>query len=248
MANLFDFCHSRWALAALVVSNVSQATIDTVVERYNRGRISPTNIYLKVIQAPELLTADPDRAKVYSRAHFAQPDSPIIPCFYVVIDQRTSRDGSVLFVQQDWPNEPDNSVRTMPEHAHFLTTGFLMGDDDWERVQEEEQDENNVFNPNLGELRGKKAVVRFPVSLASLTTNQEDEDVRVYDLETQAAQQLGLRPSNVARTVRQTRRADGTFGDNLYLAVEHDDVVSLSDNLRVWGISDFFKWGVDSAV
>jgi len=52
----------------------------------------------------------------------------------------------------------------------------------------------------------------------------------------------------VARTVRQTRRADGTFGDNLYLEVEHDDVVSPSDNLRVWGTSDFFKWGVDSAV
>ncbi|KDR67428.1 hypothetical protein GALMADRAFT_258375 [Galerina marginata CBS 339.88] len=150
MANLFDFCHDRWALAALVVATTSQDTLDTVKTRYNRGRISPTNIRLELVQAPELLTQEPERAKNYAREHFSQSDAPFIPCFYVVIDERTSQDGSVIYVQQDWPGQPDNSVRTMPEHAHFLTTGFLMTDDDWERIQEEDHDDENmpdIYNP-----------------------------------------------------------------------------------------------------
>ncbi|KDR69174.1 hypothetical protein GALMADRAFT_256010 [Galerina marginata CBS 339.88] len=252
MANLFDFCHDRWALTALVVSNVPQDTLDTVKTRYNRGRISPTNIHLELVQAPELLTQDPERAKNYVREHFSQPDSPFIPCFYTVVDERTAQDGSILYVQQDWPGEPDNSVRTMPEHAHFLTTGFLMADDDWERVQEEEHNDDNMpdlYNPTPPDPSAPavKAIVRFPASLANLT-GQDNDDVRSYELAPQTAQQLGLTPGNTARTVKQVRRDDGTFGDNLYLEVYQRNIVSPSDDLRVWGTSDFFRWGEDSVL
>jgi hypothetical protein len=137
MADLFNFSHSRSALAALVVSPVAQDVLDAVKIRFNQGRCSPTSIHLNVFQSPDLITQDPDRAKTYVRDHFALPDSLIIPCFYILIDERTTQDSSVLFVQQDWPGEPDNSVRTMPEHVHFLTTGFILGDDDWERIHEE---------------------------------------------------------------------------------------------------------------
>ena len=252
MADLFDLCHSRWALAALVVANVSQDTLDTVRTRYNRGRISPTNIHLEVVQAPELLSQEPERAKNYVRGNFSHPDSPFIPCFFTVIDKRTIQDGSILFVQQDWSGEPDNTVRTMPEHAHFLTTGFLMGDDDWERVQEEDHNDDNMpdlYNPTPPDPTAPvvKAIVRFSASLANLT-GQDNDDVRSYELEPQAAEQLGLTSGNRTRTVKQVRRDDGTFGDNLYLEVYQRDIASPSDNLRVWTTSDFFRWGVDSAL
>jgi hypothetical protein len=48
--------------------------------------------------------------------------------------------------------------------------------------------------------------------------------------------------------VKQVRREDGTFGDNLYLKVYQRDILSPFDNLRVWGTSYFFRWGVDSAL
>ncbi|KDR71237.1 hypothetical protein GALMADRAFT_254052 [Galerina marginata CBS 339.88] len=252
MTDLFELCHSRWALGSLVVANVSQDTLDTVKTRYNRGRISPTNIHLETIQAPELLSQEPERAKNYVREHFSHPDSPFIPCFYTVIDERTAQDGSILYVQQDWSGEPDNFVRTMPEHAHFLTTGFLMGDDDWERVHEEDHNDNNVpdlYNPTPPDPAAPMitAIVRIPASLANLS-GQDSDDVRSYDLEPQAAEQLGLTPGDRARTVKQVRRDDCTFGDNLYLEVRQRDIVSPSDDLRVWGTADFFRWGVDSAL
>jgi hypothetical protein len=94
-------------------------------------------------------------------------------------------------------------------------------------------------------------MVRFPASLATLASWQDsDDDVRTYDLESQAAQQLGLKPqeNGVSRTVKQIRRADGTFGDNLFLEVYQNDIISPSDDLRVWGTSDYFDWHVESAL
>jgi len=254
MADLFNFSHDRSALAALVVAPVSQDVLEAVKTKYNQGRSSPTSIYLNVIQSPDLITQDRDRANTYARQHFALPDSPIIPCFYIVIDERTPQDGSVLYVQQDWPGEPDNSVRTMPEHVYFLTTGFIMGDDDWERIHEEWHDEvfPDVYNPSFDHdsIGRVTSMVRFPISFATLASWQDSDDVRTYDLESQAAQQLGLRPleSGASRTVKQVRRADGTFGDNLFLEVYQNDVVSPSDDLRVWGTSDYFDWHVESAL
>ena len=254
MADLLNLSHSRSALAALVVAPVSQDILDAVKTRYNQGRCSPNDNYLSVIQSPDLITQDPDRAKTYARNHFSQPDSPVIPCFYILIDERTAQDGSVLHIQQDWPGEPDNSVRTMPEHAHFLTTGFILGDDEWERIHEEWHDEvlTDVYNPSLDQDSAGRitAMVRFPASLASLGSWQDSDDVRIYDLESQAAEQLGLRPleSGVSRTVKQIRRADGTFGDHLFLEVYQKDIISPSDELRVWGTSDYFDWHVESAL
>ncbi|KIM38225.1 hypothetical protein M413DRAFT_447975 [Hebeloma cylindrosporum] len=250
MADLFDLCHSRWALAALVVADVPQETLDTVRTRYNRGRVSPTNIRLEVVQAPELLSQEPERAKNYVRGKLPHPDSPFIPCFFIVIDNRTTQDGSILYVQQDWSGEPDNSVRTMPEHAHFLTTGFLMSDDDWERIQEEEHNDDtmpDLYNPAPLDPASPmvKAIVSFPASLANLT-GQDNNDVKSYELEPQAAEQLGFTRGDGTRTVKQVRRDDGTFGDNLYLEVCQSEIASPSDDLRVWGTSDFFRWGVDS--
>jgi len=187
MADLLTFSHDRSALAALVVAPVSQDILEAVQTKYNQGRSSPTSIYLNVIQSPDLITQDPDRAKTYARQHFALPDSPIIPCFYIVIDERTPKDGSVLYVQQDWPGEPDNSVRTMPEHVYFLTTGFILGDDDWERIHEEWHDEvlPDVYNPSFDHdsIGSVTSMVRFPASLATLASWQDSEDVRTYDLE-----------------------------------------------------------------
>jgi hypothetical protein len=254
MADLFNFSHCRSALAALVVAPVSSDILDAVKTRYSQGRISPTSIYLTVIQSPDLLTQDPDRAKIYARKHFALPDSLIIPCFYIVIDERTAQDGSVVYVQQDWPPEPDNSVRTMPEHAYFLTTGFLLGDDEWERIHEEWHDEKltDVYNPSFDpDSVGRiKSTVRFPASLAKLASLQESEDFRTYELESQAAEQLGLRAldSGGSRVVKQIRRADGTFGDNLFLEVYQKDIISPSDELRVWGTSDYFDWHIESVL
>jgi uncharacterized protein YeaO (DUF488 family) len=254
MADLFNFSHSRSALAALVVTPVSPDILDAVKTRYNQGCISPTSIYLTVIQSPDLLTQDPDRAKIYARKHFALPDSLIIPCFYIVIDERTAQDGSVVYVQQDWPSEADNSVRTMPEHAYFLTTGFVLGDDEWERIQEEWQDEKltDVYNPSFDpdSIGRIKSMVRFPASLAKIASLQESEDFRTCELESQVAEQLELRAlaSGGSRVVKQIRRADGTFGDNLFLEVYQKDIISPSDELRVWGTSDYFNWHIESVL
>lgn len=48
--------------------------------------------------------------------------------------------------------------------------------------------------------------------------------------------------------MKQIRRADGTFGDNLFLEVYQKDIISLSDELRVWGTSDYFDWHVESVL
>ena len=49
--------------------------------------------------------------------------------------------------------------------------------------------------------------------------------------------ELGLRvlQSGVSRTVKQICRVDGTFGDNLFLEDYQKDMISPSDDLRVWG-------------
>jgi hypothetical protein len=80
-------------------------------------------------------------------------------------------------------------------------------------------------------------MVRFPALLANLASWKESEDVRTYDLEQKAAQKLGLSAleSGVSRTVKQIRRVDGTFGNNLFPKDYPKDIISPSDDLRVWG-------------
>jgi len=52
----------------------------------------------------------------------------------------------------------------------------------------------------------------------------------------------------MSRTVRQIRRADGSFGDNLFLEVYQKNTISPSDDLRVWGTSEHFDWHVESVL
>ena len=165
-----------------------------------------------------------------------------------MIDERTAQDGSVVYVQQDWPSEPDNSVRTMAEHGYFLTTGFMLGDDEWERIEEEWHEEKltDVYNPSFDpDSVGRiTSTVGFRPSVGKFASLQESEDFRRYELEWQAGKKLGLRglASGGSRVVKQVCRGDGTFGDNLFLEVYQKDIISPSDDLHVWGTSDYFDW------
>jgi len=90
-----------------------------------------------------------------------------------VIDERTNQDGSVLYVQQDWPKEPDNSVRAVSEHVYFLTTGFILGDDKSQLGTEwHNKILTDVYNPSFDQdLVGRKtSMVRFPFLLANLAS------------------------------------------------------------------------------
>jgi hypothetical protein len=248
MPDLVDLSHRRRVLAALVVSTVPEDTLTTVKTKYNTGRFSPLDAGLEIIQTPQLLTSSPDKRESYVREQFAlNPESPIIPCWYIVIDERTSQDGSVLFVQQDWPLDPDNSLRTMPKHVYCLFMGFLMGSDDWERCQQEYHNDDDVYNPpeDIQSPPNVQAVVRFPVRFAHLV-GEESEDVRIYELDLENAQLLGLSLGDRPRTVKQRRRAEGTFGDHLFLEVWKSEIVSASDVVRIWDNSDVFEWGKDS--
>lgn len=59
---------------------------------------------------------------------------------------------------------------------------------------------------------------------------------------------LGLRAleSGVSRTVKQICRVDGTFGDNLFPEDYQKDIISPSDDLRVWGTLEHSDWHVES--
>jgi hypothetical protein len=247
MTSLLDLSHARRVIAGLVVADVSEDVLATVDRKYRMGRFSPIDNSLRVVRAPELLGADLNRVKSYTHDHFAlDPNSPFIPCFYILIDERTVRDGSVVFAQQDWPHGDDDSLRTMPEHVYELFIGLLMGDDEWERYHEEDHDENDIYNPprdfDVG-ARPSYAIVRFPVLFARLV--QETENQRVYELDPEAALQLGLQLTS-SKTITQSRRADGTYGNHLYYDIAMLYIVSESDDVRLWGPREYFTWGVDS--
>jgi hypothetical protein len=247
MTSLLDLSYQRRVLAGLIVADVSEDVLATVDRKYRLGRFSPIDNRFQFVRAPELLGADLNRAKSYTHEHFAlDPDSPFAPSFYVLIDERTTRDGSVLFVQQDWPHSDDNSVRTMPEHIHELFIGFLLGDDEWERVHAEDHNEDGIYDPPRDfDIAGRpsKAIVRFPVSFARLVKETKDE--KVYELDPEAALRLGFQFATPT-IFRQRPREDGTYGNYLYEEISMLYLVSQSDDVRVWGPREYFIWGVDS--
>jgi hypothetical protein len=129
-----DLCHRRNVLAAILIAQVPEHILETVDLNFRKNRFAPWDTRLEVVQAPELLGSDLETVKAYAHQHFAlNPGSHIIPCFYLIVDDRTAADGSVLFVQQNWVAGPDETMRVMPQHAFTLFNGLLLFSEEFER-------------------------------------------------------------------------------------------------------------------
>lgn len=241
MVDLVQECHARRRLAALVTADIGADTLNQVDRAYRLGRFTPSDKpRLELVRAPELLGADVDAAKAYAREIFQNVQSQYIPCFFLVIDDRTLEDGSIVFVQQDWAGMPDDYMRTYPLEAYSLFIGFLLFNMEWDDC-EEFIDEHGLYRRQINRTDKQRGVVRIPCSEATLVRTIQDQ--QVWALNAESSEMLGL--SAVQRSIKNRRKVDGNFAEHLTFEVKLAELGELASQVQVWRLTDYFDWHTD---
>jgi hypothetical protein len=104
--------------------------LETVDLNFRKSPFPLWDTRLEVVRAPELLNPDLETVKAYTHQHLLST-LHIIPCFYLIFDDRTTADESALFIRRNCIAGLDETMRVMPKQTFTLFRCFA---EDFERI------------------------------------------------------------------------------------------------------------------
>jgi hypothetical protein len=103
MDDWVNLSHSREHIAAIIISTkISDEIVEKVHHQFKLSRSSPLDTVLDIIREEGLIDADLQKIADYAVSHWANPTDTTAPdpAFFIVLDERTAQDSTVLFVSQ----------------------------------------------------------------------------------------------------------------------------------------------------